>query len=93
MKVDCPNDTLVAEAPAPASKAARIFSLSFLIVHNVDSGMLTASVMALVDSPLSYLLIISTFCSIVHVFLLIFLARGASFLLKSHLGAVMHKGH
>ena len=90
MKVDCPDDTLVAEAPAPALKAAMIFSLSFLIVRNVNSGRLSARLM---DFPLSYLLIILTFCAIVIVFLLIFMAGGVSFLLKSRLGAMMHKGH
>ena len=42
---------LVEAPPAPALKAVVILSLSFLIVHNVLSGRLSALRMAAVDSP------------------------------------------
>ena len=50
--VDWPDDTLVEQLPAPAFTAALIFSLSFLIVCNMDSARLSAFLMAAVDSPL-----------------------------------------
>ena len=67
--LDWPGDTLAEQLPAPDFTAAVIFSLSFLMVQNVDSGRLSSLRMAAVDSPQSYLLKISIFCSMMINFL------------------------
>ena len=79
------GETLVEQLPAPAFTAAIIFSLSFLIVCNVDSRRLSTLQTAAVDSSLSYLLRISIFCSRVIDFLAYFLP-GTSFSLDHALG-------
>ena len=89
MMLDWPDDTFIAQLLAPAFMVAVIFSLSFLIVHNVDSGRLSELRMAAVDSPLSYFLKISTFYSNVIDFLA-FSLPGVSLSLRSCFGAMMH---
>ena len=87
MMLDWPDDTFIEPLPAPAFTAAIIFSLSFLMVHNSDSGRLSAFLMAAVDSPLSYLLI-SIFCSVID--FLAFFLLGASLALRSCFGTMIH---
>ena len=88
--VDWPDNTLVEQLPASAFTAAVIFSLSFLIVCNILLGRLSELRMAAVDSPLSYLLNMSMFCSRVIDFLAFFLP-GESFSFRSCFLAMMHK--
>ena len=90
MMLDWPDDTFVKPLPAPAFTDAVIFSLSFLMVLNVDSGRLGAFLMVAIDSPPSYLLKMPIFCSKVIDFSAFFLP-GASLALRSRFGAMMHK--
>ena len=90
MMLDWPDDTFVEQLPTPAFTAAVIFSLSFLMVHNVDLGGSSTLQMAAVNFPPSYLLKIAIFCSKVIDFRAFFLP-GASLALTPHFGAMMHK--
>ena len=87
--INWPDDTLVEQLPAPAFTIAGIFSLSFLIIRNIDSGGLSALRMVDVNSPLSYLLKISICYPRVIDFLTFFLP-GAFFSLGSCFGATIH---
>ena len=90
IKLDWPNDTLVEALPAPALKAAIVFSSYFWISLNVDSSRCNAFPMVAVDSPLLYLLIMSTFFSRVIVFLVCLLQEERPFHFWSCFGGMMN---